>query len=62
MDAKPIKKHVAHLMSIKQDVNEPLSDYTKRLNEKTLTVDDYTEQFTIHTCLKGYAYVVLSRI
>lgn len=40
-------------MFIKQGANESLSDYTGRFNKEALMVNDYTEQFAIHTMLCG---------
>lgn len=53
MDAKPVCKLVAHLMSIKQGANKSLSDYARKFNEEVLVVEDYTEQSVIHPMLSG---------
>lgn len=53
MGTKPIHKLVAHLMLIKQGVDESLNDYARRFNEEALMVEDYIEKFVIHAMLSG---------
>lgn len=43
MGAKPAYKRTTYLMSIKQSVDESLSDNARRFNEEALMVEDYIE-------------------
>ena len=41
--AKPMKKPATHLMSIKQEDNESLEEYTRRFNQETMQVKDFID-------------------
>lgn len=43
MGAKLARKPVTHLTSIKQGVDEPLSEYARRFNKEAFMVEDYTK-------------------